>query len=115
MRNGRLPLSTGQNINAKTVTTPAHILAAPGLTRLRLDGARSDSASYGPAVAIARGRCDARAIGGQQHVADPLPQRRRRDLTTQSATHVTFYTSGQGVGAVPQQIEAMQQFHNAMR
>jgi len=30
------------------------------------------------------------------------------------ATHVTFYTSGQGVGAVPQQIEAMQQFHDAM-
>jgi probable F420-dependent oxidoreductase len=31
------------------------------------------------------------------------------------ATHVTFYTSGQGVGAVPQQIEAMQQFHDAVR
>jgi probable F420-dependent oxidoreductase len=30
------------------------------------------------------------------------------------ATHVTFYTSGQGVGAVPQQIEAMQRFHGAM-
>jgi alkanesulfonate monooxygenase SsuD/methylene tetrahydromethanopterin reductase-like flavin-dependent oxidoreductase (luciferase family) len=31
------------------------------------------------------------------------------------ATHVTFYTSGQGVGAVPQQIEAMRQFHEAVR
>ena len=31
------------------------------------------------------------------------------------ATHVTFYTSGQGVGAVPQQIEAMRQFHAAVR
>ena len=30
------------------------------------------------------------------------------------ATHATFYTSGQGVGAVPQQIEAMQRFHDAM-
>lgn len=27
------------------------------------------------------------------------------------ATHVTFYTSGQGVGTVAQQIEAMRQFH----
>ena len=31
------------------------------------------------------------------------------------ATHVTFYTSGQGVGAVPQQIEAMQRFYDAVR
>jgi alkanesulfonate monooxygenase SsuD/methylene tetrahydromethanopterin reductase-like flavin-dependent oxidoreductase (luciferase family) len=31
------------------------------------------------------------------------------------ATHVTFYTSGQGVGAVPQQIEAMQQFYDTVR
>jgi hypothetical protein len=31
------------------------------------------------------------------------------------ATHVTFYTSGQGVGAVPQQIEAMRQFYEAVR
>jgi probable F420-dependent oxidoreductase len=31
------------------------------------------------------------------------------------ATHVTFYTSGQGVGAVQQQIEALQQFYDAMR
>ena len=31
------------------------------------------------------------------------------------ATHVTFYTSGQGVGAVPQQITALQQFRDAMR
>jgi probable F420-dependent oxidoreductase len=31
------------------------------------------------------------------------------------ATHVTFYTSGQGIGAVPHQIEAMQQFYNTMR
>jgi probable F420-dependent oxidoreductase len=30
------------------------------------------------------------------------------------ATHVTFYTSGQGVGAVPQQIEAMRQFYEAV-
>jgi len=30
------------------------------------------------------------------------------------ATHVTFYTSGQGIGAVPQQTEAMQRFHDAM-
>jgi probable F420-dependent oxidoreductase len=34
---------------------------------------------------------------------------------TLGATHVTFYTSGQGVGKVPQQIEAMQQFYNTMR
>ena len=31
------------------------------------------------------------------------------------ATHVTFYTSGQGVGSVQQQIEAMRQFHAAVR
>jgi probable F420-dependent oxidoreductase len=31
------------------------------------------------------------------------------------ATHVTFYTSGQGIGAVAQQIEAMRQFHDAVR
>jgi probable F420-dependent oxidoreductase len=31
------------------------------------------------------------------------------------ATHVTFYTSGQGIGAVAQQIEAMQQFRDAVR
>ncbi len=30
------------------------------------------------------------------------------------ATHVTFYTSGQGVGSVTQQIEAMRQFHDAV-
>jgi probable F420-dependent oxidoreductase len=34
---------------------------------------------------------------------------------TLGATHVTFYTSGQGVGAVPYQIEAMQQFYDAVR
>lgn len=34
---------------------------------------------------------------------------------TLGATHVTFYTSGQGVGAVSQQIEAMRQFHAAVR
>ena len=31
------------------------------------------------------------------------------------ATHVTFYTSGQGVGAVEQHIKAMQQFHDTVR
>lgn len=31
------------------------------------------------------------------------------------ATHVTFYTSGQGVGSVEQQIKALQQFRDAMR
>lgn len=31
------------------------------------------------------------------------------------ATHVTFYTSGQGIGAVAQQIEAMKQFRDAVR
>jgi probable F420-dependent oxidoreductase len=31
------------------------------------------------------------------------------------ATHVTFYTSGQGIGAVEQQIEAMNQFYDAVR
>jgi probable F420-dependent oxidoreductase len=31
------------------------------------------------------------------------------------ATHVTFYTSGQGVGAVEQQIKALQQFRDAMQ
>jgi len=31
------------------------------------------------------------------------------------ATHVTFYTSGQGIGAVEQQIEAMKQFREAVR
>ena len=30
------------------------------------------------------------------------------------ATHVTFYTSGQGVGAVEQQIEALKQFYDAV-
>jgi probable F420-dependent oxidoreductase len=30
------------------------------------------------------------------------------------ATHITFYTSGQGVGTVAQQIEALRQFHNAI-
>ena len=30
------------------------------------------------------------------------------------ATHITFYTSGQGIGAVAQQIEALQQFRDAM-
>lgn len=30
------------------------------------------------------------------------------------ATHITFYTSGQGVGTVTQQIEALRQFHNAI-
>ncbi len=34
---------------------------------------------------------------------------------TLGATHVTFYTSGQGVGTVEQQIEAMKQFRDAMR
>jgi probable F420-dependent oxidoreductase len=31
------------------------------------------------------------------------------------ATHLTFYTSGQGVGAVPQQIDAMRQFYEVVR
>ena len=31
------------------------------------------------------------------------------------ATHVTFYTSGQGIGAVDQQIGAMKQFYDAVR
>ena len=31
------------------------------------------------------------------------------------ATHVTFYTSGQGIGGVEQQIKALQQFRDAMR
>ncbi len=31
------------------------------------------------------------------------------------ATHVTFYTSGQGVGTVDQQIEAMRQFRDAVQ
>jgi probable F420-dependent oxidoreductase len=31
------------------------------------------------------------------------------------ATHVTFYTSGQGVGPVDKQIKALQQFRDAMR
>lgn len=31
------------------------------------------------------------------------------------ATHMTFYTSGQGIGAVTQQIEAMTQFHQLVR
>jgi alkanesulfonate monooxygenase SsuD/methylene tetrahydromethanopterin reductase-like flavin-dependent oxidoreductase (luciferase family) len=31
------------------------------------------------------------------------------------ATHVTFYTSGQGIGAVAQQIEAMKQFRDVVR
>jgi probable F420-dependent oxidoreductase len=31
------------------------------------------------------------------------------------ASHVTFYTSGQGVGSVAQQIAALQQFRNAVR
>lgn len=34
--------------------------------------------------------------------------------TRLGATHVTFYTSGQGVGAVEQQIAAMQQFYATM-
>jgi probable F420-dependent oxidoreductase len=34
---------------------------------------------------------------------------------TLGATHVTFYTSGQGIGAVEQQIEAMNQFYDAVR
>jgi probable F420-dependent oxidoreductase len=35
--------------------------------------------------------------------------------TALGATHVTFYTSGQGIGAVAQQIEAMKQFRDAVR
>lgn len=31
------------------------------------------------------------------------------------ATHITFYTSGQGVGTVEQQIQAMQQFYDVVR
>lgn len=31
------------------------------------------------------------------------------------ATHLTFYTSGQGVGTVPRQIEAMRHFYNAVQ
>jgi probable F420-dependent oxidoreductase len=31
------------------------------------------------------------------------------------ATHMTFYTSGQGIGSVDKQIEAMQHFHAAVR
>ena len=31
------------------------------------------------------------------------------------ATHVTFYTSGQGIGGIEQQIEAMRQFRDAVR
>jgi probable F420-dependent oxidoreductase len=31
------------------------------------------------------------------------------------ATHITFYTSGQGVGTVAQQIKAMQQFYDTVR
>ena len=31
------------------------------------------------------------------------------------ATHLTFYTSGQGVGPVEQRIKALRQFSNAMR
>jgi hypothetical protein len=31
------------------------------------------------------------------------------------ATQVTFYTSGQGIGGVEQQIEAMRQFRDAVR
>ncbi len=34
---------------------------------------------------------------------------------TVGATHVTFYTSGLGIGAVEQQIEAMNQFYDALR
>lgn len=34
---------------------------------------------------------------------------------TLGATHITFYTSGQGVGAVAQQIQALQQFRDAVR
>ena len=34
---------------------------------------------------------------------------------TVGATNVTFYTSGQGIGAVEQQIEAMNQFYDAVR
>ena len=34
---------------------------------------------------------------------------------TVGATHVTFYTSGLGIGAVEQQIEAMNQFYDAVR
>ena len=30
------------------------------------------------------------------------------------ATHITFYTSGQGIGGVPEQIEAMQSFRDAV-
>ena len=31
------------------------------------------------------------------------------------ATHLTFYTSGQGAGTVPQQIEAMKIFKEALK
>jgi hypothetical protein len=31
------------------------------------------------------------------------------------ATHLTFYTSGQGAGTVPQQIEAMTIFKEALK
>lgn len=35
--------------------------------------------------------------------------------TALGATHVTFYTSGQGIGGVEHQIEAMRQFRDAVR
>jgi probable F420-dependent oxidoreductase len=34
---------------------------------------------------------------------------------TLGASHVTFYTSGQGIGGVEQQIEALKQFHQAVQ